>query len=161
GAMAIDATHLAFASQSGAIQLSDTNAVILTSVGVVSASSIPGDVFSAAKVGDSFTLLHTDGGVTGQISYNGHALAEDGTFTLADGNHYRIDYKANGGDDVTLTRVTSLTLPPPVHPSPGPEPEPGSGSGAGSTTPPPAGVTLAGTKLVITGSAGDDVVKLT
>src|SRR5262249_6854870 len=58
GAMAIDATHLAFASQSGAIQLSDTNAVTLTSVGVVSASSIPGDVFSAAKVGDSYTLLH-------------------------------------------------------------------------------------------------------
>ena len=71
GAIAIDATHLAFASQSGAIQLSDSNAVTLTSVGPVSASSIPGDVFSAAKVGDSFTLLHTGGGVTGQITYNG------------------------------------------------------------------------------------------
>jgi hypothetical protein len=162
GAMAIDATQLAFASQSGAIQLSDSNAVTLTSVGSVSTSSIPGDVFSAAKVGDSFTLLHTDGGATGQISYNGHALAEDATVTLADGNHYRIDYKANGGQGVTLTRVPSLTLPPPVHPSPGPEPEPGpgSGSGSGSATSPPAGVALAGTKLVITGSAGDDVVRL-
>ena len=110
GPMAIDATHLAFASQSGAIQLSDANAVTLTSVGPVSASSIPGDVFSAAKVGDSFTLLHTGGGVTGQITYNGSALAEDATLTLADGNHYRIDYTANGGQDVTLTRIASLTL---------------------------------------------------
>jgi hypothetical protein len=182
GPMAIDATHLAFASQSGAIQLSDANAVTLTSVGPVSASSIPGDVFSAAKVGDSFTLLHTGGGVTGQVTYNGSALAEDGTLTLADGNHYRIDYTANGGVDVTLTRIASLTLPPPVPPSPGPGAGTGSGSGSGSgpgtgSTTPPVGVTpapapepgsgptpfsvaLAGTTLVITESAGVGVTRL-
>ena len=184
GATAIDATHLAFASQSGAIQLSDTNPVTLTSVGPVSASSIPGDVFSAAKVGDSFTLLHTGGGVTGQVTYNGGALAEDGTLTLADGNHYRIDYTANGGVDVTLTRIASLTLPPPVPPSPGPGAGTGSGSGSGSgsgprsgSTTPPAGVTpapapepgsgptpfsvaVAGTTLVITESAGVGVTRL-
>jgi sugar lactone lactonase YvrE len=156
GAMAIDATHLAFASQSGAIQLSDTNAVTLTSVGPISATSIPGNVFSASNVGDSFTVLHAGGGVTGQISYNGRALAQDATFTLADGNHYRIDYTANGGDDVTLTRVASLTLRTPAHPSP----DPGTGSRTGST-PPAAGVALEWSTLVITGSAGDDVVRLT
>ena len=179
GPMAIDATHLAFASQSGAIQLSDANAVTLMSIGPVSASTIPGDVFSAANVGDSFTLLHTGGGVTGQVAYNGSALAEDGTLTLADGNHYRIDYTANGGQDVTLTRIASLTLTPP---SPGPGAGTGSGSasgsgpGSGSTTPPagvtpapapepgsgptPFSVALARTTLVITESAGVGVTRL-
>jgi hypothetical protein len=145
GAMAIDATYLAFASQSGGVHLSDSSAVTLTGIGPIFASSIPGDVFSAAKVGDGFTLLHASGGVTGQITYNGRALAQDATLTLADGNHYRIDYTANSGHDVTLTRVAS-----PTTPSPGPEPEPG----------PPAGVALVGRTLVITGSAGDDVVRL-
>jgi DNA-binding beta-propeller fold protein YncE len=151
GAMAIDATYLGFASQSGAIQLSNSGAVTLTSIGPISASSIPGDVFSAAEVGDSFRLLHSGGGVTGQITYSGRALTQDATLTLADGNHYRIDYKANGGEDVTLTRVASLTLPPPVHSSPGPGP---------GSTPPPVGVALEGSTLVITGSASDDVVRL-
>ena len=171
GPMAIGATHLAFASQSGTIQLSDANAVTLMSIGPVSASTIPGDVFSAANVGDSFTLLHTGGGVTGQITYNGLALAQDATLTLADGNHYRIDYTANGGQDVTLTRIASLTLTPPVPPSPGAGAGTGSGSGPGSgSTTPPAGVTpapapepgsgsplsvaLAGKTLVITHGAG-------
>ena len=137
GAMAIDATHLAFASQSGAIQLSDSNAVTLTSVGPVSASSIPGDVFSAQRWATVSRCCTRGGGVTGQITYNGQSLAEDATLTLADGNHYRIDYSANGGQDVTLTRIASLTLPSPVQPSPGPPPEPAPGS------PPPASVTPA------------------
>ena len=180
GAIAIDATHLAFASQSGAIQLSDSNAVTLTSVGTLSASSIPGDVFSATNVGDSFTVLHAGLGVTGQLSYNGNPLAQNATLTLADGKRYRIDYSANGGEDVTLTRIASLTLPRPVPPSPGPGAGTGSGSGSGpgsTSTTPPAGVTpapapepgsgptpfsvaLAGTTLVITQSAGDGVTRL-
>jgi hypothetical protein len=72
--MAIDATQLAFASQSGPIHLSDANSLTLTSVGG-QVSSIPGDVFSAAKVGSVDTLL-TSGGVSGQITYQGRALRE-------------------------------------------------------------------------------------
>ena len=112
GTIAIDAAHLAFASQSGSIQLSDSSAVTLTSVGTVSASSIPGTVFSAANVGDSHTLLHSGGSVTGQITYNGRVLAQDATLALADGNLYRIDYTANGGQDVTLTRISQAMLLP-------------------------------------------------
>src|SRR5262249_7049296 len=51
GALAIGATHLAFASQHGPIQLRDASAVTLTSVDTLLASSIPGDVFSAPDVG--------------------------------------------------------------------------------------------------------------
>ena len=151
GAMAIDATQLAFASQSGAIQLNDANAVALTSVGTLTASSIPGDIFSSANVGGVFTLLTSGGGVSGQINYEGHALAEGATLTLADGNHYQISYRGNGGQDVTLTRIANLTLPPgPPSPLP-PSPRP---------APPAAGVSLVGRTLVVNGGAGNDVVKV-
>ena len=156
GAMAIDATQLAFASQSGAIQLNDANAVALRSVGTLTASSIPGDIFSSANVGGVFTLLTSGGGVSGQINYEGHALAERATLTLADGNHYQISYRGNGGQDVTLTRIANLTLPPgppsPLPPSPlPPSPRP---------APPSAGVSLVGRTLVVNGGAGDDVIKV-
>jgi hypothetical protein len=102
--MAIDVSRLAFASQSGPIQLQDPHVVLLTPVDTLAASSIPGDVFSSPNVGDVYTLLST-GGVSGQVTYQGQALAEGATLTLADGHDYRISYKSNGGHDVTLTRV--------------------------------------------------------
>lgn len=145
GAVTIDATHLAFATQSGPIRLGDTNAVALTSVGTLATSSIPGDIFSAANVGESYTLLRSGGGVSGQITYDGRALAEGATLTLADGKHYRISYKGNGGQDVTLTRIASLTSPPPPSPRP---------------VLPAASVSLVGTTLVIIGSETSDVIKL-
>src|SRR5262249_54813372 len=133
GAMAIAAANLAFASQSGTIHLSNAGAVTLTSVYRLQASSIPADVFSAPKVGDVYTLLHSSGGVSGQITYQGQALPEGATLTLADGHRYRISYRGNGGQDVTLTRV-----------KPAPRP----------------GAALVGRTLVITGGAGRDVVRL-
>ena len=44
GELEIDATHLAFASQSGPIHLNDASAVTLTSVDTLLGSSIPGDI---------------------------------------------------------------------------------------------------------------------
>jgi hypothetical protein len=46
-ALATDATQLAFANQSGAIHISDTGAVKLTSVATLAGSSIPGDITSS------------------------------------------------------------------------------------------------------------------
>jgi hypothetical protein len=63
-------------------------------------------------------MLHSGGGVSGQISYKGQTLAEGATLVLADGNHYRISYKANGGKDVTLTRIAnpaSRSVAPPAQ----------------------------------------------
>jgi hypothetical protein len=105
-ALATDATHLAFTNQSGAIHISDTGAVTLTSVATLAGSSIPGNLTSLKVVGSVYTLLHS-GGVSGQVSYQGQALAEGATLVLADGNHYQISYKANGGKDVTLTRIAN------------------------------------------------------
>ena len=106
GPMAIDAAHLAFASHSGPIQISDASAVALTGVDTLPASSIPGDVFSSAVVGSVFTLLHTNGGVSGQVTYQGQPLAEGATLTLADGHRYQISYQGGANHhDVTLTRV--------------------------------------------------------
>src|SRR5262249_10888518 len=113
-AMAIDAANLAFASQNGPINISDASTVTLTGVGPLSASSIPGDVYSSATVGSVYTLLHSVGGIHGQISSRGQPLLEEANLTLADHNRYQISYRGNGGHDVTLTRVASLeTLPPP------------------------------------------------
>ena len=61
-------------------------------------------------MGNGYTLLHSSGGVKGQISYNGQALAEGTTLILSDGNRYQISYKANGGQDVTLTRIAGTSL---------------------------------------------------
>ncbi len=98
-----------------------------------------------------FTLLTSGGGVSGQINYEGHALAEGATLNLADGNHYQISYRGNGGHDVILTRIPNLTLPPgPPSPRP-PSPRP---------APPAAGVSLVGRTLVVNGGAGNDVVKV-
>src|SRR5262249_23952943 len=93
GPMAIDANHLAFASQKGPIQLRDASAVRLTAVDTLAASSIPGDVFSSPQVGAVFTLLSSGGRVSGQITYQGQALTEGATLTLADGHRYLISYK--------------------------------------------------------------------
>ena len=46
GPMSIDATNLAFANQSGSIQLNEANTVMLTGVGPLAQSSIPGDIFA-------------------------------------------------------------------------------------------------------------------
>src|SRR5262249_52446482 len=79
-ALAIDAAHLLFASRSGHVQLSDASTVTLTSIDAIDlpppTSSIAGDVFSAAQVGAVYTLLHSSGGVSGQLTYRGQALAE-------------------------------------------------------------------------------------
>src|SRR5262249_23769865 len=107
GRMAIDASQLAFASNSGPIQLSDDGAVTLTRVDILSASSIRASVYSSGIVGSVYTLLSAGGGVSGQISYQGQALAEGATLTLADGNHYRVSYQGDGGQDVTLTRIAN------------------------------------------------------
>jgi sugar lactone lactonase YvrE len=116
--MALDVLHLAFASQKGPIQLSDASAVTLTAVDTLPASSIPGDVFSASKVGAVSTLLSGGGRISGQITYQGQALAEGATLTLADGHHYQISYQGGtSGHDVTLTRLADLTsVPPPSSP---------------------------------------------
>ncbi len=166
GAMAIDVTHLAFTSQSGAIHLSDAGAVTLTGVGNLLASSIPGDVFSSSTVGEVNTLLHT-GGVSGQITYNARALSEGAPLLLADGNLYRISYQGNGGQDVTLRRVENLTSTPgPLPTSPTPTPTSPTPTSPTPTSPTPtpvptaAGVSLVGKTLVIDGTAGDDVVRL-
>jgi hypothetical protein len=76
GRMAIEVIHLAFASQKGPIQLSDANALTLASVDTLPAPSIPGDVFSASKVGAVYTLLSSGGRISGQITYLGKVLAE-------------------------------------------------------------------------------------
>jgi hypothetical protein len=102
-------TYLAFANTKGAIRISNTGAVTLTSVDTVIGSSIPGDIYSSSVVGSVYTLLHSSAGVSGLISYNGRALAEGATLVLADGNRYQISYKANGGQDVTLTRIANAS----------------------------------------------------
>jgi hypothetical protein len=115
--LSINATHLAFASQGGPIQISDASPVTLTGVAGLPVSSIPVDVFSSPNVGSVYTLLRTDGGVSGTATYKGQPLAEGATLTLADGHLYRISYQANGGQDVTLTRIANLTsVPPPIPP---------------------------------------------
>jgi hypothetical protein len=115
GRMAIDATHLAFASQSGPIQLHDARAVKLIGVDTLPASSIPPDVFSAPQVGDVYTLLSSDAGISGQVTYQGDALAEGATLTLADGHRYQISYKGGkSGHDVTLTRIADPASVPPT-----------------------------------------------
>jgi hypothetical protein len=115
GPMAIDVTDLAFASLSGPIQLSDAQGVKLARVDTLLASSIPANVFSAPAVGDIFTLL-SSGGVSGQLSYQGRALPEGATLTLADGHRYQISYQGGpGGHDVTLTRIADNGSPPPRH----------------------------------------------
>ena len=101
-------TNLAFANQSGAIHISNTGAVTLTGVDTLIGSSIPGNIDSSSVVGSVYTLVHSSGGVSGQISYNGRALAEGATLVLADGNRYQISYKAGGGQDVTLTRIATV-----------------------------------------------------
>ena len=101
-------TNLAFANQSGAIHISNTGAVTLTGVDTLIGSSIPGNIDSSSVVGSVYTLLHSSGGVSGQISYNGRALAQGATLVLADGNRYQISYKAGGGQDVTLTRIATV-----------------------------------------------------
>src|SRR5262249_4397939 len=123
GRMAIDATQLAFASNSGPIQLSNAGAVTLTGVDTLSASSISPSFDNSGSVGGVNTLLSAGGGVSGQISYQGQALAEGATLTLADGSHYRVSYQGDGGKDVTLTRVANpapVAVPSPQAANPGP-----------------------------------------
>src|SRR5262249_59263588 len=105
GGRAIEAPTLASTSHDGPIQISDVSPVTLTYVDTLTASSIPGDVYSAPQVGDVYTLLSSGGGVSGLISYQGQPQAEGATLTLADGHRYRISYRGNGGQDVTLTRI--------------------------------------------------------
>ena len=101
-------TNLAFANHSGAIHISNTGAVTLTNVDTLTGASIPGNIHSSSVVGSVYTLLHSSDGIKGQISYNGQPLAEGATLVLADGNRYQISYKANGGKDVTLTRIANV-----------------------------------------------------
>jgi hypothetical protein len=69
-------------------------------------------------VGTVYTLLSSGGRVSGQVTYQGHALAEGATLTLADGHRYQISYQGGkSGHDVTLTRLAGLaSAPPPVAP---------------------------------------------
>jgi autotransporter-associated beta strand protein len=53
-----------------------------------------------AALGDTFTILHTTGGVAGTFQ----GLPE-GSTVVAGGVAFRISYLANGGNDVVLTRV--------------------------------------------------------
>src|SRR5262249_26373092 len=111
-----------FASNSGHIKLSEDGAVTLTGVDILSASSIPPSVFSGS-VGSVYTLLSAGGGVSGQISFQGQALAEGATLTLVDGNHYRGSYQGDGGKDVTLTRIANpapVAVPSPQAANPAP-----------------------------------------
>ena len=101
-------TKLAFANQSGAIHISNTGAVTLTNVDSLTGATIPGNIHSSSVVGSVYTLLHSSDGIKGQISYNGQPLADGATLVLADGNRYQISYKANGGHDVTLTRIANV-----------------------------------------------------
>jgi sugar lactone lactonase YvrE len=158
GAISLDVATMAFSSQSGGIQLSDASPITLGSVGPLSTSSIPDNIFSAPQVGDSYTILHS-GGVTGEISFSGRALAEGNSITLADGFRYRISYVGNDGHDVTLTRVASLESTGPNTGQTGKT----SGSPGGDTqsNPGPApAVTLVGKTLYITGSPGSDNITL-
>jgi hypothetical protein len=120
GALAIDAAHLLFASRSGPVQLSDASTVTLTGIDALlpPTSTIAGDVYTAQKVGAVYTLLHSGGGVSGQISYAGQALAEGDTLTLDDGHRYQISYQGGtSGHDVTLTRLADPTIAPPPPPA--------------------------------------------
>src|SRR5262249_35503745 len=96
----------------------------------------PGDIYTSPDVGSVYTLLYSNGGVSGQITYQGQALAEGDMLTLADGNLYQISYQANGGQGVTLTRIDNPAPPP----TPGAAPQ--------------------GSTLDVAGAAGDDVVRL-
>jgi uncharacterized repeat protein (TIGR01451 family) len=53
-------------------------------------------------VGDTFTIIHTTGGVAGTFA----GLPEGAIVTAQDGSPFRISYRANGRHDVTLTAVT-------------------------------------------------------
>jgi hypothetical protein len=63
-------------------------------------SSLAVSVGYVAAVGDSYTILHTTGGVLGTFA----GLAEGDTFT-SDGRTFQITYAGNGGTDVVLTCV--------------------------------------------------------
>jgi hypothetical protein len=52
--------------------------------------------------GDTFTIIHAAGGVTGTFA----GLPEGATVTAPDGSQFTISYRANGGSDVTLTAIT-------------------------------------------------------
>ena len=103
-------TNLAFANQSGAIHISNTACPHAHGRRYPDRLVHPGQHRHRflSVVGSVYTLLHSSGGVNGQISYNGRALPEGATLILADGNRYQISYKAGGGQDVTLTRIGSV-----------------------------------------------------
>jgi hypothetical protein len=104
--------------------------VTLTSVDTLPAPSIPGNVFSASKVGAVYTLLSSGGPVSGQITYQGKALAEGAPLTLADGNRYQVSYRGGkAGHDVTLTRIANPATPG-VAPAGGTPVVTGGGGGA-------------------------------
>jgi CSLREA domain-containing protein len=113
GTLLVAATDLAFASRSGPIRISNAGAVTLKGVDELAGSSIPGDITSSSVVGSVYTILTSSGGVSGQISYNGRALSEGEALRLADGHLYRISYQANGGRDVTLTRIAEVVTEAP------------------------------------------------
>jgi hypothetical protein len=55
----------------------------------------------ASSIGDTYTLIQTTAGVHGEFA----GLAEGATITVG-GKVYRISYAANGGKNVTLTRIS-------------------------------------------------------
>jgi hypothetical protein len=55
----------------------------------------------ASQIGDTYTLIQTTDGVEGTFK----GLAEGATITVG-GKVYKISYAANGGKNVTLTRVS-------------------------------------------------------
>jgi hypothetical protein len=57
---------------------------------------------TGATAGDTFTIIHTTGGVTGTFA----GLPEGATVTAQDGSQFTISYLATGGNDVTLTAIT-------------------------------------------------------
>ena len=97
--------QLAFENESGAVHISNIGSVDVMPVFPVGESIIPNDIWSSSVVGSVFTILHTNAAVN-EVSLRGKGPLFDGsTLTLADGNRYQINFKANGGQDVTLTRV--------------------------------------------------------
>jgi len=58
----------------------------------------------ASQVGDSYTLIHSTGGITGTFA----SLPQGTIFTLG-GNRFSISYTANGGTDVVVTRLANPT----------------------------------------------------
>jgi hypothetical protein len=59
---------------------------------------------AATPVGSTFTILTANFGVVGTFQ----GLPEGAVVTASDGTQFSISYQANGGNDVTLTQLTTL-----------------------------------------------------